>query len=195
MKWKLSISRHKASSWRELWSGEWSQQPRLRDLSLWAGPPQRPSPQFPQFWLGVKSWAPLGQKVPPDAELQRRPFEKEYYIWEPYSARPPRAMKSSRTRSRRTLSRTPGSRAIGGNAYRRSLGHVCTIASSPRGAGCVRENQSGQWVISQDANRSTCAWPNSFHIDSTTSRWSLNSPGLSPCLDRMSAPILWTSGM
>ncbi len=50
-------------------------------------------------------------------------------------------MRSSRTRSRRTLSRTPGSRAIEGNAYRRSLGHVCTITSSPRVAGCVRENQ------------------------------------------------------
>ncbi len=36
------------------------------------------------------------------------------------------AMRSSITRSRRTLSRTPGSRAIGGNAYIRSLGHVCT---------------------------------------------------------------------
>ncbi len=97
MKWKLSTSRHKVSSWRELWSGEWSQQPRLRDLSLWAGPPQRPSPQF---WLGVKSRVPrLGQKVPPDGELQRRSVEKGFYIWEPYSARPPQAMKSSRTRS------------------------------------------------------------------------------------------------
>ncbi len=44
------------------------------------------------------------------------------------------AMRSSRTRSLRTLSRTPRSRAIGGNAYRWNLGHICTIASSPRGA-------------------------------------------------------------
>ncbi len=188
MKWKLSTSR--------LLSWGWFQQPRLRDLSLWAGPPQRPSPQFPQFWLGVKYRAPcLGQKFPPDGELQRRPVEKGYDIWEPYSARPPRAMKSSRNRSQRTLSRTPGSRAISANAYRRSLGHVCTIVSSLRGAWCVRENQSVQGDVSQDANRSTCAWPNSLHINSTTSGWSLNSPGLSPCLDRMSAPILWTPGM
>ncbi len=41
------------------------------------------------------------------------------------------ATNSRRTPSRRTLIRTPGSRAIGGKAYRRSLGHVCTIASSP----------------------------------------------------------------
>ncbi len=47
------------------------------------------------------------------------------------------------TPSRRTLIRTPGSRAIGGKAYRRSLGHVCTIASSPRGAGGIRENKRG----------------------------------------------------
>ncbi len=59
-------------------------------------------------------------------------------------------MRSSRTRSRRTFSRTPGSRSIGGNAYRRSLDHVCTIASNLRGAGCVRENQSGKWDVSRD---------------------------------------------
>ncbi len=109
----------------------------------WA--PSEASPQFPQFWLGVKSRAPhLGPKVPPDGELRRSPVEKGYYIWEPYSAWPPWGNDSSRTRSRRTLSRTPGSRAIEENAYRRSLGHIYTIASSPRGAGCVRENQSGQ---------------------------------------------------
>ncbi len=65
------------------------------------------------------------------------------------------AMRSSRTRSRRTLSRTPGSRAIGGNVYRQRLGHVCTIASSPKGAGCESENQSGQWGVSREAERST----------------------------------------
>ncbi len=53
------------------------------------------------------------------------------------------ATNSRRTPSRRTLIRTPGSRAIGGKAYRRSLGHVCTIASSPRGAGGIRENKRG----------------------------------------------------
>ncbi len=37
---------------------------------------------------------------------------------------------------------------------------------------------SGQWDISRDANRSTCAWPNSLYISSTTSGWSLYSPGL-----------------
>ncbi len=83
----------------------------------------------------------------------------------------------------------------GGNAYRRSLGHICTIASNPGGAGCMRENQSGLWDVSRDAIRSTCAWSNSLHFSSTTSGWSLHSPGLSPCLDRMSAPILWTPVM
>ncbi len=43
------------------------------------------------------------------------------------------ATSNSRTPSRRTLSRTPG-----GKAYRQSFGHVCTIASSPSGAGLVR---------------------------------------------------------
>ncbi len=179
MKWKLSTSRHNVSSWRELWSGEWSQQPRLRDLSLWAGPPQRQNYSFHSSGWG---W-----------NLEPPGWERRSLLTG--SSRGPRAMKSSRTRSRQTLSRAPGSRVIRGNAYRRTLGHICTIASSPRGAGCVRENQSGQWDVSLDANRSTCAWPNSLHINSTTSGWSLNSPGLSPCLDRMSVPILWTSGM
>ncbi len=53
------------------------------------------------------------------------------------------AMRSSRTQYRRTLSRTPGSRVIGGNSYRRSLGHVCTIASSPGG---LREGESERTV-------------------------------------------------
>ncbi len=68
-----------------------------------------------------------------------------------------RAMRSSRTRSWQTLSRTLGSRAIGGNVYRQSLGHVCIIASGLGGAGCVSENQSGQWDVSRDINRSTRA--------------------------------------
>ncbi len=55
------------------------------------------------------------------------------------------AMRSSRTQSRRTLSRTPGSRAIGGKAYRRSLGHICTIMSSPRGPGML-EGESERTV-------------------------------------------------
>ncbi len=39
------------------------------------------------------------------------------------------------TSSQQTLSRTPGSRAIGGKAYRWSLGHICTMASSQIWAG------------------------------------------------------------
>ncbi len=105
------------------------------------------------------------------------------------------ATSNSRTSSRRTLSRTPGSRAIGGKAYRRSLGHVCTIASSPSGAGWVREYQRGQCDVWRVANRSTCAWPKTLQICFTTSGWSLHSPGLGPCLDRMSAPILRCPGI
>lgn len=42
-----------------------------------------------------------------------------------------------------------------GNVYSRSLGHVCIIASTPRGAGSVKENHNGQCVVSWDANSST----------------------------------------
>ncbi len=44
MKWNISTSRHKVSSWRELWSGEWSQQPRLRPGSMsWAPSEAKPT--------------------------------------------------------------------------------------------------------------------------------------------------------
>ncbi len=65
------------------------------------------------------------------------------------------AMRSSRTRSRRILSRTPGSRAIGGNAYRRSLGvdppftepqplsrqDVCSYIVDPWDVSCSKRQQ------------------------------------------------------
>ncbi len=105
------------------------------------------------------------------------------------------ATSNSRTPFWRTLSRTPGSRAIRGKKYRWSLGHVCTIASSPSGAGWVRENQRGQCNAWRVANRSICAWPKTLQIYFTTSGWSLHSPGLGPCLDRMSAPILRCPGI
>ncbi len=69
------------------------------------------------------------------------------------------ATSNRRTPSQHTLSRTPGSRAIGGKSYRRSLGQVCTIASSPNGAGWVRENQRGQCDVWRVANKTTWAWP------------------------------------
>ncbi len=58
------------------------------------------------------------------------------------------ATSSRWTPSRHTLARTPGSRAIGGKAYRRSLGQVCTIASSPSGAGGIRDYQRGHCNVS-----------------------------------------------
>ncbi len=64
-------------------------------------------------------------------------------------------------------------------AYRRSLGHVCTIASSPSGAGWVREYQRGQCDVWWVANRSTCAWPKTLQICFTTSGWS-SFPGPRP---------------
>jgi len=64
------------------------------------------------------------------------------------------------------LSRTLGSREIGGKAYR--LYRV------------IRENQSRQWVISFNTNKSA---------------YNLYSPGLSPCLNRMSAPRCFSTGI
>ncbi len=106
-----------------------------------------------------------------------------------------RATKGRRTLSRRTLSRTPGSRAIGGKAYKRSLGHTCTMASSPSGAGWVRENQRGYCEVSWDINKSTWARPNFYQICSITSVWSIHFLILSPYLERMSAPWLRYPGI
>lgn len=64
------------------------------------------------------------------------------------------------------LARTAGSRAIGGKAYRCSLGYACTMASRPSAAGGVRVNQMGQWVVFLEANSSTSAL--SCRMDFTT---------------------------
>ncbi len=100
------------------------------------------------------------------------------------------ATRSGLTSSRHTLARTPGSRAIGGKVYRRSLGHICTLASSPSGAGWTREYQWGHSAVSWVAKRSTWAWPTTLQIFFTTFGWSIHSPGLCPCLNRTSTSIL-----
>ncbi len=103
--------------------------------------------------------------------------------------------RSRLTSFQRTLAGAPGIRAIRGKAYRRSLGHICTIASSPSGVGWTREYQMGHCAVSWVAKRSTWAWPNTLQICFTASGWSIHSPGLCPCLDRMSAPILRCPGI
>ncbi len=117
----------------------------------------------------------------PHAEPSRREIRSKNYTWPGQNG--VLAIDGPHTRSR----------AIGGKAYRQSLSHVCTIASSPSGAGWVRENQRGQCDVWRVANRFTCAWPKTLQICFTTSGWSLYSPGL--CLDRMSAPILRCPGI
>ncbi len=50
-----------------------------------------------------------------------------------------------------------------------------------------------EWTVRRLSRRKK--FHSCLHISSTTSGWSLYSPGLSPFLDRMSAPILWAPGM
>ncbi len=112
----------------------------------WA--PSEAKPTVSTIWLGVKYQAPCwdrkslltGRSI---GSLSRRDIKFGNHTLPGHRG----AMRSSRTRSLRTLSYSQN-RAIGANEFRRSLGHVCTIASSPGGAGCVRENQSGQWDVS-----------------------------------------------
>ncbi|MCJ8742888.1 hypothetical protein PDJAM_G00087380 [Pangasius djambal] len=93
----------------------------------------RPHPQLPPHWawggpacerrsllMGISHGEPSRREI--RSENHTRPGQNG-------------ATNNRRTPSQRTLSRTPGSKAIGGKAYRQSLGHVCTMASSPRGAG------------------------------------------------------------
>ncbi len=108
-----------------------------------------------------------------------------------------KAIRSSgtRSRSRRTLSSTPGSRAIGGNAYRWSLGHICVIASSPRRAGCVRRTRVGS-ETSLETQTDPLVPGRTPSISAPPPRGGASIPrALSPCLDRMSAPIFWAPGM
>ncbi|KAI5092204.1 hypothetical protein C0J45_17835 [Silurus meridionalis] len=123
---------HTTSSWREPWIGEWSLPPRLRDQWLKAVHPQEPQP--PQLRAGVKQSAPcLRQKIPPERNLPGRVFEKVYQVGEPWSIPP--ACKHGATRRRRTTSQPTLPGTPEGGAYMGSLGHACTLASSPREAG------------------------------------------------------------
>ncbi len=122
-----------------------------------------------------------------DGNLPRRVVEERNQVREQYSQNS--ATRSRLTSSRHTLARTPGSRAIGGKVYRRSLGHFCTIASNPSGAGWIREYQRGDIALSPEQRSGTPKPGQTLQIYFTTSGWSIHSPGLGPCLDRTSAPI------
>lgn len=78
---------------------------------------------------------------------------------------------------------------ISGKAYKCSLEHICTMASSPNVAEGLRENQRGQWVNSSKV-KSTYALPNFCQIKSTTSRWCS-----SPCINRVSCPMFKCPGI
>ncbi len=170
-----STSGHTISPWREPWNGVWSRSLQLTSQPLGTEPPQGPDPQFPQLWPRVNIVSPAWDS--------RSLLRGICHVWparsDMMSENHTRAGQNGATSNRlwlpaidpsfRTLSRTPGSRAIGGKAYRCSLGHVCTMASNPSGAGCVRENHSGQWVVSRDVNKSTSTGPNLSHINFTTS--------------------------
>ncbi len=58
----------------------------------------------------------------------------------------------------------------------------------------MRENQSGQCVVSCEANRFTSAWSNSFQRSSTTLGWSLHSPVSAPVSKRCPLPDWGTQG-
>ncbi len=189
MKWRVSTSGRTVSSLRELWVGE----DGLNNLGWETGSyelcPLRGHTQN----LHSSGWGCLLTGIS-HGEPSRREIRSENHTQPGQNG----ATSNRRTPSRHTLARTPGSRAIGGKVYRRSLGQVCTIASSPRGAGGVRENQRGHCDVSWVAKRSTWAWPKTLHICFTTLGWSIHSPGLGPCLDRMSAhtlscPEKWTA--
>lgn len=75
-------------------------------------------------------------------------------------------------------------RVMGGKAYRQILGQICTMVSSPSGAGGWRENHRRQWVDSSEANKSTSTRPNFCYMASNTWGWSplASIPALIRCL-------------
>ncbi len=93
-----------------------------------------------------------------------------------------------------TLHRNAGISLTGGNAYSLMFSQGWTNTSMPRGAGELRENQSGHWDDSCDAKRFTSASPNRSQIWTTVWRFSIHSPGLRFYLDRKSAARFKTPG-
>ncbi len=148
MKWKLSTSRHNVSSWRELWSGEWSQHWVERPESMsWA--PSEAKPTVSTVLIGGEISSPLlGTEGP---------------SW----------------------------RGAPEEARREGILYMGTILCPAT---------AGQWeVVEPGHGELSTGLPGveqsgEMHTDEA-SGWILHSPSLSPCLDRMSAPILWTPGM
>ncbi len=161
-------------------SGVENGQPQLRDLSLWDGPLRGQAHSFHSSGWGWNIEPPAWDRRSFLMDSSRGGTSKRDIISGNHTLPGHRgAMRSSRNRSRRTLSRAPGSRAIGGNAYRRSLFHVCTIACSPRGATRTRVDSETPIAMQTDPL-----------VPGQTP--SISAP---PPLDRMSAPILWTHVM
>ncbi len=103
-------------------------------------------------------------------------------------------MKSSRTRSRQTISRTPGSRAIGEM-------HVDEASATSAPLRPVQEELDAWGKTRVDSETSLKMQTDPLvpgrtpFISTPPPRGGASiPPGLSPCLDRMSAPILWTPG-
>ncbi len=64
-------------------------------------------------------------------------------------------------------------------------GQRCARASIPKEVGWERENQRGHWVDSWDAKRSTSATLNRSQIWATVRQFSIHSPDLSYCLNKV----------
>ncbi len=168
--------------WRDFWSG-WETTTSVERPECMSWAPSEAKPTVSTVLVGGEISSPLlGTEGPSwrgaPEEARREGILNLGTIFCPglFST-----MRSGRTRSWQTLSRTPGSRAIGGNVYRQSLGHVCTIASGQRGAGCVSKNQSGEWDVSRDANRSTRA-PSAYQLHTWASIPKASAPVSTGCL-------------
>ncbi len=91
-----------------------------------------------------------------------------------------------------TLHRTVGISLTGGNVQSLMSGQGWENAYMPRGAGELREKQSGHWDDSCDAKRSTSALPNKSKIWATIWWFNIHSPDLNFCLHRKLAARIKT---
>ncbi len=124
----------------------------------------------------------LREQVLPDWNFPggryRRGINSENHVWDGQNG----ATSRRRTPLSFTLHRTAGISLTGRNAYSLMFGQGWANVSMPKGAGELRENQSGHWDDSWDAKRSTS--PNRSQIWATVWWFSIHSPGLSFCLDK-----------
>ncbi len=101
------------------------------------------------------------EEIPPDRNPPWRAVEERNRVRELYSARPEWGLAIEGPHPGALSLELPGAEQSGWKAYRRSLGHACTIASSPSGAGCLPRQDVCSYIATKGRTDTNMLCPQS----------------------------------